>query len=404
MKKQFLLIILGVCTLGSVFAQKEKPLPNTDFENWTLDDNTGDFELDEYISIDQLVASFGAPGVSDQVKRGTLTDVHNGTYSVVMTSDTIPTPFGTFQIPGVVFLASSVDQFQNGIGVDYAFKPIQIKGWYKYEPHGDTCAIIVAASKFDEASQQRINLGFGTFNTSDTVTSFKEFTIDIQYDPNYDLIPDTLTLVISASPVNMGQQNQTVQPGATLTVDDFSVKLGTVAGFTNSPSKTIRVGQEVSFTNASSGPWEKFKWTFPDTTFATIENPKYTFKTKGLNNVKLELFDAKDSLLSASIVALTVQGPVGIKEVATATEVITTNLYPNPANSASLLTYKIDKAENISIKIADITGKVVRTYNEGNKSGINKFLISTNDLPNGLYFVNITGGEKTITKKLTINH
>lgn len=73
-----------------------------------------------------------------------------------------------------------------------------------------------------------------------------------------------------------------------------------------------------------------------------------------------------------------VKSPTNINENTT----IDFELFPNPFSNQTVLELKNNSGDNVEIKIIDLSGKVVRTYN---KTENNRIIIERNGLANGLY-------------------
>lgn len=79
------------------------------------------------------------------------------------------------------------------------------------------------------------------------------------------------------------------------------------------------------------------------------------------------------------------------------------SLYPNPASNSASLIYDLPSSANVTLRIADVTGKEIMSINEGNKAaGKQAITISTATLTNGIYFYTLTAGDASVTKKLVI--
>ena len=79
------------------------------------------------------------------------------------------------------------------------------------------------------------------------------------------------------------------------------------------------------------------------------------------------------------------------------------NLYPNPAQNVTNIEVYMIENNQLDIEVLDLAGKIV--YSKLNIESINNNLIeiNTDELINGMYFVKLSTGTKTITKKLVIN-
>jgi len=76
---------------------------------------------------------------------------------------------------------------------------------------------------------------------------------------------------------------------------------------------------------------------------------------------------------------------------------------PNPANSTTVINYNMKTANTVSLSIVDVTGKIVKTINEGTKSfGSHSLTLDVKDLSAGVYSYTLTVGENQITKRMII--
>ncbi len=79
------------------------------------------------------------------------------------------------------------------------------------------------------------------------------------------------------------------------------------------------------------------------------------------------------------------------------------NLYPNPANNQTNVSFKLNNETNVAITMTDLTGKTVYTNNLGTmNSGSHNTTINTDSLSNGVYMVNVVTNGTTSTKKLIV--
>ncbi|MGE5811728.1 MAG: T9SS type A sorting domain-containing protein [Ignavibacteria bacterium] len=75
--------------------------------------------------------------------------------------------------------------------------------------------------------------------------------------------------------------------------------------------------------------------------------------------------------------------------------------YPNPFNSFTVLFFKLNKEEEISIKLYDVMGNYIETIFEGIKSaGDHKLIYNAKSLSAGVYFYKVNTGEKVMIKKM----
>ena len=77
---------------------------------------------------------------------------------------------------------------------------------------------------------------------------------------------------------------------------------------------------------------------------------------------------------------------------------------PNPANDLTIIDLNIKELSNITINMLDINGNSVGIRDFGKLEGEQRLSISTNELPTGLYIVQIQIGNQLLTRKLMVAH
>ena len=92
--------------------------------------------------------------------------------------------------------------------------------------------------------------------------------------------------------------------------------------------------------------------------------------------------------------------PTGINEVAENVSLV--NIMPNPMNSSAVLAFVAEKNANYTMKMTDITGKVITVKEIAARAGSNNTTIERGNLSAGVYFVSLTDGVSSVTKKLSI--
>lgn len=142
-----------------------------------------------------------------------------------------------------------------------------------------------------------------------------------------------------------------------------------------------------------------YSWNFGDGKTSTDQNPKNTYAKGGDYTV-----------------SLTVTSPRGCKKVVTQKIKVTNNvavqeinelsaaqLFPNPTAENTTLRFDLSVPTTLTVQLTDVTGKVMSsTNNTMFNAGQNTVTIESNNVPNGLYFVNIRSKEGVKTLKLNV--
>lgn len=82
-------------------------------------------------------------------------------------------------------------------------------------------------------------------------------------------------------------------------------------------------------------------------------------------------------------------------------EITVAEVFPNPTNGASTLNFTARSAQNVSVQVVDVTGKIMQVTELGSiQAGGYSVDINSNLFNSGIYFVNIISTDGVVTKKL----
>jgi len=78
--------------------------------------------------------------------------------------------------------------------------------------------------------------------------------------------------------------------------------------------------------------------------------------------------------------------------------------YPNPFNPTTTISFQLSRADLVTLKVYDITGREVATLmnNERRPSGYNSAVFNAYGLSSGVYFYTLSVGSSTLTQKMTL--
>lgn len=78
--------------------------------------------------------------------------------------------------------------------------------------------------------------------------------------------------------------------------------------------------------------------------------------------------------------------------------------YPNPFNHSTEISYELGSAQDVTIEVQDMTGRVVMVRNEGLKpAGTHTCTIQAADLESGIYFYTLKAGQFEETKRMVVS-
>lgn len=81
------------------------------------------------------------------------------------------------------------------------------------------------------------------------------------------------------------------------------------------------------------------------------------------------------------------------------------NLYPNPADIRTEISYSLGTASEIKIDIYNVVGEKIATVFSGQQGqGEHNMAVDTQKLSSGIYFIKFSGGNEEKTIKLSVSH
>ena len=120
---------------------------------------------------------------------------------------------------------------------------------------------------------------------------------------------------------------------------------------------------------------------------ATNLRLKFVFTSGGGNNIYIDNINITSSA-------------TGINELE---NVMGINIFPNPMNGSSTISFKLDEKANVKIDLFDVLGRNISPIvNTELSSGDHQYTINKGSLGAGIYFVKFDVGGKSLTKKVVI--
>ncbi len=154
-----------------------------------------------------------------------------------------------------------------------------------------------------------------------------------------------------------------------------------------------------------------YKWDFKDGTNDTIADPVHIFYLEGTYDVMLIAANSEcQAKISKLIIVTSVPRwnndiPVdSLKNKPNSpkfTEILSSNLFPNPNNGQFTLKVELTHKTNIQIAVFDLTGRIIYLKDYSNKELINE-RFNFNSLRQGYYFLSIKTINETKTFKISV--
>jgi len=92
---------------------------------------------------------------------------------------------------------------------------------------------------------------------------------------------------------------------------------------------------------------------------------------------------------------------LSVDELSSVTEF---RMFPNPANNEVAVELQMSESDDLTIDIINVLGQNVKSFDFGTRSsGFNREVLNVNNLPEGMYILNISVGNDQATTKLQIN-
>jgi len=122
----------------------------------------------------------------------------------------------------------------------------------------------------------------------------------------------------------------------------------------------------------------------------------------GLNsvNVRFKAISAMGNNLYIDDVNIS-NVPAGIKENSLLSDI---RVFPNPFSDNTSIVFNLKQAENVKLSVCNVLGQIIYSAEQGMlPAGENNLHFNGANFANGLYFLNLTSGTVTLSRKITIS-
>ncbi len=176
---------------------------------------------------------------------------------------------------------------------------------------------------------------------------------------------------------------------------------------TIAPAAVANAGSDVTTTYLGSGGTVNFNntgstgvsydWDFGDGNSSTSASPTHNYTAPGTYTVILTA--TLGNCTDTDTLIITVLSGIGIEEASAFENAIT--VYPNPSNGLINVGFDLASTNDVSIKVTDAVGKLIAVLpTQGVRN--NTVIVDITDQAKGVYFVNISNGLETVTKRITL--
>jgi hypothetical protein len=94
---------------------------------------------------------------------------------------------------------------------------------------------------------------------------------------------------------------------------------------------------------------------------------------------------------------------VGVKDVTKPADFTLSQNYPNPLNPTTTISYDLPEAQEISLQVFDVTGRLVETlYNGYKEAGHWDVTWNAGNQTSGIYIYRLKVGDKHISRKMLL--
>jgi hypothetical protein len=145
--------------------------------------------------------------------------------------------------------------------------------------------------------------------------------------------------------------------------------------------------------STSSSPIVQMLWDYGDGNLSTLSNPTHTYASSGAYWVCLTIVTL-DSCVSNYCDSIYTDPAASIAELMSFGEL---NIFPNPAQGSAVVSFDASMGQEYALELYDLTGSIVRKL-EGVYDG--NVRVNKNDLPSGLYFLELRYASKLYRGKL----
>jgi len=165
---------------------------------------------------------------------------------------------------------------------------------------------------------------------------------------------------------------------------------------------------EVDFTDETTGDVTNWAWDFGDGDTSTEQNPSHTYTTVDTFTVTLIAGNSCSSDTLVFVDAVKVTAISGVGDVVPTRYVLEQNV-PNPFNPMTTIYFELPEPATVSLRVYDISGRLVRSLLEGSALGAGRQDVVWNgkddggqQVATGVYFYHLNAGSFNETRRMVL--
>ena len=153
-------------------------------------------------------------------------------------------------------------------------------------------------------------------------------------------------------------------------------------------------GNIVTFSNTSTGA-SSYSWDFGDFTNSSASAPVHAYAVNGNYQVVLTAINGNctDTIVLNVAITVSIEELMGLSNL---------TIYPNPASETAVISFDNTLGNSFDIQLIDQLGRVIMSQNGVQASGSNLVTIDLTNLSDGLYSIQLTSNQNTISKRLIV--
>lgn len=163
---------------------------------------------------------------------------------------------------------------------------------------------------------------------------------------------------------------------------------------------TGQYGDAISPTTQGTKITKQYTYTLPSQLPLTVSGGALKSDVV-LTKLKLIAFvtEGNQFVVPANTGPITINWPAGVADLS---EEHALQVFPNPFNNNATFGLNLSQKENVNIKVYNIAGAEVFTYNESLNPGLHQINFDGSNLQEGMYIVKAVIGNKIKTEKITL--